>query len=142
MHSASSTEYWLAGKLMYSAAGASKQEYISGHPSTSGQGEIEFGESKGGRRRVPSGRSSCLTEMDSERQATKRALGPDDGETADDEGDEEEDARTTAPERRKETETGGVERRDAAIGVSRERGRVGCRRGEWLRVVASRCGPD
>jgi hypothetical protein len=130
MRSASSTEYWLAGKPMYSAAGASKQEYISGHPSTSGQGEIEFRESRGGRRRVPSGRSSCLTEIDSERRATKRALGPDDGETADDEeGDDEEEARTTAQERRKATETGGGERRDAAIGVSRARGRVGCRRG-------------
>lgn len=57
--------------------------------------------------------------MDSERRATKRALGADDT-AVDDEEEEEEEARTTAApgrERRKaEAGTGGGERSDAAIG--------------------------
>lgn len=80
MRSASSTEYWLAGKLMYSARG----------------------------------RASCWTEVDSERRATKRALGAE--ETAGEDDDDEEEARTTARERREAAGKGGGERRDAAIG--------------------------
>jgi len=116
MRSASSTEYWLAGKLMYSAAGASRHSYLKRplKASTSEQGE----ESWGRRLPVPRGRASCWTETDSERRATNRALGVDDEEeTADDE--EEEEARTTARERRKAAGTGGGKRRDAAIGRAR-----------------------
>jgi hypothetical protein len=79
---------------------------------------MKFGESWGGRIRVPRGLASCWTETDSERRATNLALGADD-----DDGEEE------APERRKAAGTGGGERRDAAIGRAlcdcRVRGPVG-----------------
>ena len=106
MRSASSTEYWLAGKLMYSAAGASRHSYLKRplKASTSEQGE----ESWGRRLPVPRGRASCWTETDSERRATNRALGADED---DDDGEEE------ARERRKAAGTGGSERRNAAIGA-------------------------
>ena len=70
---------------------------------------MKYGESWGGRLRVPKGRARCWTETDSEseRRATNRALGADED---DDDGEEE------ARERRKAAGTGGGERRDAAIG--------------------------
>ena len=68
---------------------------------------MKYGESWGGRLRVPKGRARCWTETDSERRATNRASGADE-----DNDDGEEEAR----ERRKAAGTGGGERRDAAIG--------------------------
>jgi hypothetical protein len=79
--SASSTKYWVFGKLMYSAAGG-KQTCVSTlkRPLNSEQVEtLKFGDnSGGGRLRVPSGRASYWTGMNSERQAMKRALGAND----------------------------------------------------------------
>jgi hypothetical protein len=68
--------------------------------------------------------------VDSERRATKRALGADD--TAEEEEEEEEEAQTTtaARERRKAAATGGGERRDAAIGQRRLAG-------EWLQAAVA-----
>lgn len=68
---------------------------------------------------VPRGRPSCWTEVDSERRATKRALGADDTAEDEDEEEEEEAQTTTAARQRRKAVaagTGGGERRDAAIG--------------------------
>ena len=64
MRSASSTEYWLAGKLMYSAAGG-KQTCISSDPSTSEQVEtMKSGESSGGGKAPGTERAGQLLDGD------------------------------------------------------------------------------